>query len=73
MTTAGGGGGFDLARRKALVDPSTVDGRSWQAEALKAGCQDFVASVSSCPNPPPMNTHRRTQTDHHHAAGDMWH
>jgi hypothetical protein len=44
---------FKLARRAdeygriTIVDPNTVPADSWEAEALKASCQDFVASMET--------------------------
>lgn len=44
---AGGRAGFALRRRDPPVDASTVPTNGWEAEALKIGCQDFVASMET--------------------------
>ena len=43
----GGDGVFALRRRDTPVPASQVPGDGWEADALKIGCQDFVASMET--------------------------
>ena len=38
---------FSLTRREVPLHPGQVPGNTWEAEALKIGCQDFVASIET--------------------------
>eukprot|EP01048_Picozoa_sp_COSAG05_P004067 COSAG05_NODE_205_length_14184_cov_81.700887_10_plen_88_part_00 len=54
-------------RRDTPVYPQEVPGDTWQAEAMKIGCQDFVA---------PYFCRHHLHSNHHanlNTACDLWH